>query len=517
MNLDTSKLALVYLRQSTEEQVKENIYSLQNQLALVEQAERDGYPDSRIVLIDDDLGVSGRTISGRVGMTRALAMIESGTVGCLYVEDITRLSRDADGVDPIRISRILKAAGCILYTQGNHRDMRDRSTHFVHKIEAIVQGEQWEIQREKLYRAKLAKAREGKVVGSVPRGYRVKREGSRTDPGRDRLIIHEPEAQLIRHLVERLPIAGSVRSLYRETHPLHWPDGSPVNLTTYYDTLKNPIYRGVYYWGNVAVENAHEPIITPDQAAEIDRILSTNKATLRRPSKYGGAELVGLVWCPECRRTISSSSAHRQSRYRCITPPSVVPKSEHFVVDTGAVDRLVRDDLFHQIDAGLIDRIIAAIASTEQRDDQTAEITRQQIAQLTEQKSRWLDKLGREDDPDLADDYRDRIKAINASLKELESKRTTHRPGASAHLRTLDRAAIALLPATWDRHTLQWRRRFIREFVARVELSRSPLVLESDARFMRRYIYRVRILYHSGEISERALKLAGQRYYAHDA
>jgi hypothetical protein len=68
-----------------------------------------------------------------------------------------------------------------------------------------------------------------------------------------------------------------------------------VNLTTYYDTLKNPIYRGVYYWGNVAVENAHEPIITPEQAEEIDRILSTNKATLRRPSKYGGAELVGQL------------------------------------------------------------------------------------------------------------------------------------------------------------------------------------------------------------------------------
>ena len=53
-------LALVYLRQSTLIQVRENKESTARQYALAEGAARLGWESSKIAIIDADLGVSGR-------------------------------------------------------------------------------------------------------------------------------------------------------------------------------------------------------------------------------------------------------------------------------------------------------------------------------------------------------------------------------------------------------------------------------------------------------------------------
>jgi hypothetical protein len=70
-----SKNAIVYVRQSSARQVRENIESTQLQYALVERAKAYGWPDSQIVTIDDDLGVSGSGLEGRHGFQRMLAEI----------------------------------------------------------------------------------------------------------------------------------------------------------------------------------------------------------------------------------------------------------------------------------------------------------------------------------------------------------------------------------------------------------------------------------------------------------
>ena len=54
-----AKLAVVYVRQSTPQQVAENRESIDRQYALAEHARALGWPADRVLVIDDDLGQSG--------------------------------------------------------------------------------------------------------------------------------------------------------------------------------------------------------------------------------------------------------------------------------------------------------------------------------------------------------------------------------------------------------------------------------------------------------------------------
>ena len=62
------RLAVVYVRQSTEIQVGQNTGSTEFQRGLAEIARSYGWPDSQIEIIDDDLGRSGSSANaGWVG------------------------------------------------------------------------------------------------------------------------------------------------------------------------------------------------------------------------------------------------------------------------------------------------------------------------------------------------------------------------------------------------------------------------------------------------------------------
>jgi DNA invertase Pin-like site-specific DNA recombinase len=70
--------AIVYVRQSTVDQVKTNVESRQRQYGLVERARQLG--SAEVSVIDDDLGRSGLGVS-RPGFEKLLAAICEGRVG----------------------------------------------------------------------------------------------------------------------------------------------------------------------------------------------------------------------------------------------------------------------------------------------------------------------------------------------------------------------------------------------------------------------------------------------------
>ncbi|HEY9721606.1 MAG TPA: recombinase family protein, partial [Oscillatoriaceae cyanobacterium] len=257
--LDTGKLALVYPRQSSGKQVQENIYSLENQLKLRDRAIADGFPEDRVIVISDDLGKSAQTIAGRVGMSRALGLIDQGLVAALYAEDQTRLSRDVDTVDHMEIGKRCRLARVPMFYGGSWRDMNDRGSRLAYKVEAVIGSEMWAGHVEKMHTARKLKAERGRVASCTVRwGYRLNRDVPRNHPDRDRLLVHEPEAAIISELVAQLPDAGSVRELYRRTYPLHWPDGAKLTYHTLRKILASPIYRGNYAWGDMFIEKSHQ-------------------------------------------------------------------------------------------------------------------------------------------------------------------------------------------------------------------------------------------------------------------
>ena len=75
------RLAIVYIRQSTPQQIERHQESTRLQYALVERAVHFGWPRERVVVIDDDLGRTGKTIEGRLGFQRLVAEVSLGNVG----------------------------------------------------------------------------------------------------------------------------------------------------------------------------------------------------------------------------------------------------------------------------------------------------------------------------------------------------------------------------------------------------------------------------------------------------
>src|SRR3977135_2465864 len=75
------RLAIVYIRQSTVQQVERHQESTRLQYALVDRAFYFGWARENIVVVDDDLGRSGTSIEGRLGFQRLVAEVGLGNVG----------------------------------------------------------------------------------------------------------------------------------------------------------------------------------------------------------------------------------------------------------------------------------------------------------------------------------------------------------------------------------------------------------------------------------------------------
>ena len=77
------RVAIVYLRQSSPRQVRENFRSTERQYALAEEAARLGWEAERIVVVDGDLGISGRfsDTQARKGYAQLVARVCLGEVG----------------------------------------------------------------------------------------------------------------------------------------------------------------------------------------------------------------------------------------------------------------------------------------------------------------------------------------------------------------------------------------------------------------------------------------------------
>ena len=76
-------------------QVREHTESTARQYALAEAAQRLGWEQSKIVTIDADLGLSGRTASGRVGFKELVSRVCLGEVGAIFGLEVSRLARSS--------------------------------------------------------------------------------------------------------------------------------------------------------------------------------------------------------------------------------------------------------------------------------------------------------------------------------------------------------------------------------------------------------------------------------------
>src|SRR5437016_4196217 len=87
--------AVVYIRQSSAQQVRGNRESTARQYALAEQAKALGWSAKAVQIIDEDQGRSGRSAEHRPGFKRLLAEIGAGQVGIVFALEASRLARSS--------------------------------------------------------------------------------------------------------------------------------------------------------------------------------------------------------------------------------------------------------------------------------------------------------------------------------------------------------------------------------------------------------------------------------------
>src|SRR5450631_402450 len=86
--------AIVYLRQSSAAQVEHNRESTDRQYALANKARDLGWPDERIMVIDEDLGLSGSGSVARSGFARLTAEVALARVGLVLGLEVSRFARN---------------------------------------------------------------------------------------------------------------------------------------------------------------------------------------------------------------------------------------------------------------------------------------------------------------------------------------------------------------------------------------------------------------------------------------
>ncbi|MBI3465858.1 MAG: recombinase family protein [Planctomycetes bacterium] len=123
------RLAIVYVRQSTQQQVLEHRESTARQYALVDRAVALvalGWPAAAVEVIDEDQGHSGSSAEGRSGFQRLLAEVSSNRVGLILGLEMSRLARSCKDwhalLELCAIYRTLLADADGLYDPSHYND-----------------------------------------------------------------------------------------------------------------------------------------------------------------------------------------------------------------------------------------------------------------------------------------------------------------------------------------------------------------------------------------------------------
>jgi DNA invertase Pin-like site-specific DNA recombinase len=345
------RLAIVYVRQSTPQQVERHQESTRLQYALVDRAADLGWERGRIIVIDDDLGRSGSTIEGRLGFQRLVAEVGLGNVGLVLGIEMSRLARSCR--DWHQLLEICSLFDTLIADVDGVYDPAHYNDRLLLGLKGTMSEAELHILKARMLEGRMAKARRGELGRAVPMGYTRRASGEIIlDPDEQaqstiRLVFdlydrHHTIGRVLRHLAAngiRLPVRAAGGAAKGE---LEW---RRANRPSLYCLLVNPIYAGAYVYGlrpsdrrrqrpghpksgrkAPDLDNAHVVLhdhlpayISWERYLENRKQLQSNATKQRGPVRAGVALLSGLLICGRCGLRMNSVYNHngRGPRYQC--------------------------------------------------------------------------------------------------------------------------------------------------------------------------------------------------------
>jgi DNA invertase Pin-like site-specific DNA recombinase len=332
-----ARKAIVYLRQSSEKQVRQNKESQLLQYAVAERVRALGW--KQVEIINNDLGSSAGVASAqREGFERVLSLVALGEVGIVGSREVSRLSRTDR--DWCRLLEVCQIFGTLIADEQQVYDLNYLDDQLVLGIKGTLSVVELKVIRQRLLAGQESKARRGELFKRLPIGY------ARDPAGK---VVFHPDQRVyeaVQLVFAKFQELWSVRQTFHwfRDHDVELP-ANPIEGTGLIwkipsqslirDILRNPFYAGAYIWGRrpvttLLVDGRLEKRQSAMRPAEACRVFirdhhvgyidwatyEENRRMMRRNSvnsegdesmaaiRAGQGLLVGLLRCGHCGRKL---------------------------------------------------------------------------------------------------------------------------------------------------------------------------------------------------------------------
>jgi len=353
------RLAVVYVRQSSVQQVQDHRESTALQYALRSRAIAWGWPPERVLVLDQDLGRSGASIEGRVGFQQLLAEVSLDHVGIVLGIEMSRLARSCR--DWHQLLELCALFNTLLADQDGLYDPRQYNDRLLLGLKGTLSEAELHVLHQRMNEGRLNKARRAELFNHPPMGYVRLASGELSiDPDQQvQSVMHLMFQKfqelgtlnaLLRYLV-RNQIRMPIRAIGGAEHgQLQW---RRPNRQTLRNLLHHPLYAGAYTWGRRPVDPRRKVPGRPSTgrkvaAAEDCQVFlkdrcpayitwqryeanrrrlaeNRNRADAAGAPREGSALLPGLIVCGVCGQRLnvhygsprSDAASHPHYRYAC--------------------------------------------------------------------------------------------------------------------------------------------------------------------------------------------------------
>lgn len=321
--------ALIYIRQSTPQQMLTNLESLRLQYALQVRAVELGWQTEDVEVIDADLGLTAAVSQNREGFKEVVSRVSLGEVGIILSSEVTRLSRNCSDWYPLL--DICGYRRCLIADRDGIYDPSSTNGRLLLGLKGQLSEFELHTIRSRLTAGLLNKAERGDLEIPLPIGFVRQSDGQ---------VVKEPNLEVQERLglvfSTFLRVKSACKTLrFFNEHQLSLPRrdrfGDLIwktpNTAAILSILKNPTFAGAFVYGRsktsrdvsgkpktkrspfgqwkLIIKDKYPAYISWETFERIQAMLLDNYAEYDRNKtrgvpRAGTALLHGIVYCGEC-------------------------------------------------------------------------------------------------------------------------------------------------------------------------------------------------------------------------
>lgn len=401
-NRHWERLAVVYIRQSSPHQVLENRESRERQYALASMAQQFGWPADRVLVIDEDQGVSGKSSENRSGFQRLLTEVTMDHVGLVLGLELSRLARSCK--DWHHLVEVCAVFDTLLYDQDGVYDANDSNDRLLLGMKGAMSEFELITLRNRMERGRENKAARGDLFVNLPIGYIKSPSGEiALDPdeqvrGVVQLVFDKFEelgtVYAVYHYLRRNKIQFGFRCKLRSKRgQLEWRRPLATRILA---MLRHPIYAGAYAYGlhrhgrknpvtgqategksflppeeiRVLIQGRVPPYISWERFMANQRRINENRSLPSSPGspRRGEALLSGLVVCGRCQRHMAvdyHAENIKKPQYRCHSSLREEVEEPCHSLKAPPVDELVATQVLRALEPAALELSLQAVMDVE--------------------------------------------------------------------------------------------------------------------------------------------------------